>query len=120
MPKKIIDGIGLFANPLAQKAADFLYSQVKQNKIVKSAEIRNILGMVIERMHDDKALLKLMKDFGGKPTLVNVVKTGIKAISKRKKKKPNLKVVKKHGGVIGSGAALRGFGSTRKSNKGVK
>ena len=118
MPKKIIDGIGLFANPLAQKAADFL---LRQNKIVNSADdIRNILGMVIERMHDDKALLKLMKDFGGKPTLVNVVKTGIKAISKRKKKKPNLKVVKKHGGVIGSGAALRGFGSTRKSNKGVK
>ena len=118
MPKKPSSGIPIFQNPLAQKALQHLKKQIKAGNLNMGA--RDLLFTIMDKMHDDRALLKLIKDFGGKPTPVNIIKTGIKTISKNKKKKPNLKVVKKYGGVIGSGVALRGFGSTRKSNKGVK
>ena len=111
MPKKT-SGVPIFANPLAQKALVEAHKLKKRGGLAIPFE--NVFREIMDKMYDDKALLKFIKELGGKPTPVNIIKTGIKTISKNKKKKPNLKVVKKYGGIIGGGAALRGFGVTRK------
>ena len=61
---------GLFANPLAQKAFSYLLTKAK-------FDARKAINLVASKMNDDSALLKLMKEYGYKPTKVPQVEKAL-------------------------------------------
>ena len=58
----------LFANPLAQKAFSYLLKKA-------GFGARDAIGLVSQKMNDNQALLKLMKEYGYKPKKVTSTKT---------------------------------------------
>ena len=61
---------GLFANPLAQKAFSYLMKKA-------GFDARKAINLVSEKMNDNQALLKLMKEYGFKPTKMTSIEKKI-------------------------------------------
>ena len=58
---------GLFANPLAQRAFSYLMNKA-------GFDARKAINLVSQKMNDNQGLLKLMKEYGYKPTKVKTKK----------------------------------------------
>jgi hypothetical protein len=59
---------GLFANPLAQRAFSYLMKKA-------GFDARKAINLVAQKMNDNQGLLKLMKEYGYKPTKIKTKKT---------------------------------------------
>ena len=57
----------LFANKLAQKVFSYLIKKA-------GFEVRDAIGLVTQKMDDNQALIKLMKEYGFKPKKVTTTK----------------------------------------------
>ena len=65
--QRVFNMPSLFANPLAQKVFSYLIKKA-------GFEARDAIGLVSQKMNDNQALIKLMKQYGYKPKKVTTTK----------------------------------------------